>query len=46
MIEFYGGCCVFYDPVSEYMEIIFIQEGHQEAEEHSESDTSLCVSDS
>ena len=49
---FFEGCHVFYDPVVEYMERLFSQEGwlcvcnngggHQEEEEESKWDTSLC----
>ena len=52
MIKTYESCHVLYDPVGEYMEIIFSQDGrlcvcnngvgHQEEEEDSKWDTSLC----
>ena len=52
MIKKYESCHVIYDPVAEYMERIFSQDDrlgvfnngvdHQEEEEESKWDTSLC----
>ena len=44
-IEFSGRCHIFHDPIANYMEGFFNQEGHQEIDEDFKQDTSLCVLD-
>ena len=45
MAKFFGHCCGFYDPISNYVEGFFDREDHQEVDENFGWDTSLYVLD-